>query len=167
MDWETFRLAVLLVFSLIGGMAMEAMLIRYRIRWYLRAGFPLTEEMIPIPSLPEGKGATASVIWEVSEKNYVHFWADPRLGGATTGFHGAVRCLSSSGRVRLLMRWSPPWTPFFAISWLLVLGLNREGAFISATIAVGLAVVLMAVNRHAARRAAAELRWAFVRDRGT
>jgi hypothetical protein len=166
MDWQSVRLALLLVFCLIGGMAVERLLIRYRVRWYLRTGFPLSEELVSIPSLPQGKGRTASVVWEVVDKHYVHFWADPRIGGASTGFHGAIRCVLSRGRVRLITRWSPPWTPFFAISWLFMIGIARAETYLTAPLSVGMAVILMLVNRHAARRAAAELRWAFVRERG-
>jgi hypothetical protein len=164
MDLAVLRSALLLVFALVGGMAMERWLIHYGVRWYLRAGLPLIEQLVPIPSMPKGQGRTASVIWKVVDGQFVHFWADPALGGAATGLHGAVRCVSVRGRVQMLVRWSPSWTPFIVISWLIVVGLAREGSFLSVSMAMVMAVLLMAVNRFAARRAAAELRWAFVRD---
>lgn len=164
MDLAMLRSALLLVFSLIGGMAIEKGLIHYGVRWYIRAGLPLLGQLVPIPSIPKGSGRTTSVIWRVVDEEFVHFWADPALGGASTGLHGAIRCVPVRGRVQLLVRWSPPWTPFFVISWLIVIGLTRDGAVLSVSLAMCMAVILMAAYQFAAHRAAAELRWVLVRD---
>ncbi|MEQ1507767.1 MAG: hypothetical protein ABMB14_36400, partial [Myxococcota bacterium] len=65
--------------------------------------------------------------------------------------------------IELDVRWSPPWTPMLALLWFAVLGIARGEGLLTVSIAVGMALAVWWLYAERAQRAAAELRWAFVR----
>ena len=163
----SMQLALGSALMLIGGMVFERFLLT-RFRWtpYFTAGFPLFPELVPIPKAPEGSGETATVSWEVvgEDGDLVRFWADPDKRTAPSGLRGAIRLYQAgNGHVGLAVRWSPPWTLLIAAGWLVALGIARQEPQITVPIAVVWVLGVMVIYRQAAVRAAAELRWAFVR----
>ena len=152
--------------TLIGGMVVERFLItRYRWTPYFTTGFPLIPELVPIPKAPEGQGKTATVNWEVvGDGQIVRFWADPDQRSAPSGLRGAIHLYrAGAGQVGLSVRWSPPWTLLLAAGWLVMLGVVRHEPQITFPIATVWVLGVLLVYRQAAVRAAAELRWAFVK----
>ena len=164
MEWQSLQQAVMLILALLGGMAFERFLIRFGVRWYFRAGFPMLESLVPIQAFPEGEGRTPSVCWTVVQPKLVHFWADSALPEAMTGFHGVVYCVAGRAGIDLRIAWAPPWTPFLVLSWLFIHGASMGAITLVGPVCVGLCLILLAAYRFAALRAAAELRWSFVRD---
>jgi hypothetical protein len=163
----SMRLALGSALMLIGGMVLERFLLT-RFRWmaYFSAGFPLFPQLVPIPTRPTGRGETATVHWEVVEgrEDRIRFWADPDQRRAPSGLHGAVRLYPlSGGRTGLAVRWSPPWTLLLAAGWLVVLGVIRQEPQITVPIALVWVLGVLMIYRQAALRAAAELRWAFIK----
>jgi hypothetical protein len=152
---------------LIGGMVVERfMLTRFRWTPYFTAGFPLFPELVPIPRAPQGTGETATVRWEVvSDGELIRFWADPDKRTAPSGLHGAIRLYGAgSAHIGLAVRWSPPWTLLIAAGWLVVVGIIRDEPQVTVPIAVVWVIGVMVIYRQGAMRAAAELRWAFVKE---
>jgi hypothetical protein len=68
--------------------------------------------------------------------------------------------------VALEARWAPPWTLVAALLWFGALGALRGMAPATVSVAVLLLVVVGALYRAGAVRAARELRWAFVAGDG-
>ena len=150
---------------LAGGFATERALLSWRWTPWFAAGLPLVPVPVPIPEAPTGSGETASLKWEVVD-GVVRWWADPRRRGAVpTGLRGVVRLRRSTRGVELDVRWSPPWTPLVAMGWLAALGVMRGQTQVTGPIAALLVLAMLLVYHQGALRAAAELRWAFVRDR--
>lgn len=147
------------------GLGVELLLLRLRFRPYLAAGFPLAVELVPVARPPEGEGTTASVAWVVDSDGVVRWWANASSEGLT-GLHGVVRCVRSRGGVGLVVRWSPPWSPLLAAAGLGALGFARGLPQVTVPIALLLVGGLMFVYHQGALRAAAELRWSFVRGGG-
>jgi len=163
----SMHLALGSALMLIFGMVCERFLIT-RFRWtpYFTAGFPLFPELVPISKAPEGTGETATVHWEVvgEDGDLVRFWADPDKRRAPSGLRGAVKLYRArGGSVGLAVRWSPPWTLLLAAGWLVVLGIVRQEPQITVPIAIVWVMGVLLIYRQAALRAAAELRWAFVK----
>ena len=79
------------------------------------------------------------------------------------GLHGSITPIPGpNGRVRLPVRWAPPWTPFLALLWFMALGLTRGHGLLTIPVGATLIVALWFVYRQAAAGAAKELRWSFV-----
>lgn len=141
-------------------------------RWapYFIGGLPLGAEPLPLVVLPEGAGRTASVAWErvpgAGPVVQIRFWAP--VGGKTapSGLHGVVWLTpqTPTGPWRCEVRWAPPFTPALGAFYLAVLGVVRGEPQVTIPIACFMLVGLFLVYFAAARRAAAELRWAFVKD---
>ena len=83
--------------------------------------------------------------------------------GALWGLHGVVVLRARGGRYHFEIRWSPPWTPFGCLFVLLGHGVRVGTGYVVGPVCLGLAVMLVAVYHGAATRAAAELRWSFVK----
>ncbi len=163
----SMRLALGSALMLIGGMVLERFLLT-RFRWtpYFTAGFPLFPVLVPIPTKPQGSGETATVKWEVvgEDGDVVRFWSDPENRSAPSGLRGAVRFYGAAhGQIGLAVRWSPPWTLLLAAAWLVILGIARGEPQITVPIATIWVMGVVLVYRQGAMRAAAELRWAFVK----
>jgi hypothetical protein len=158
-------LGVLVGAVLVGGLGLERALLRWRRDPWFLTGFRLAPPPVPIARPPEGRGETATVAWEVSERDptLVRFWARPGAPGSLGGLHGAVRFVPERDRVRLEVVWAPPWSPVVAALWLGILGAARGEGLLMVPLAVVMIVGLVAIFRGGARRAAAELRWAWVR----
>ncbi|MBT3217547.1 MAG: hypothetical protein HN348_00515 [Proteobacteria bacterium] len=161
MDQGSLTLAVVAAVLFLGGLFVERQLLRWRHNWYFSAGFPVFPELLPIPRAPEGSGETSTVSWEVVD-GLVRFWADPAARKAPSGLHGAIRLILGPKEVRLVVRWSPPWSPLLAAGWLAGLGLVRGEGYFTVPIAAMIVLAVLFVYRQAAVRAARELRWAWV-----
>lgn len=168
MEPGSLGLALAAAFGLAGGLWFETRyLLGRRSDGYFLVGFPLGGRMVPIPHAPEGSGQTASVRWEVSSArgdapNLVRFWADPGARTAPTGLHGVVILARGLSGVELEVRWAPPWTPILAAVWLFALGVTRGEAALTGSIAIAMVVGILVLYGERARRAAVELRWAFL-----
>jgi hypothetical protein len=164
--WEGVNVA-----AVTGGVLLVAYLFervvlpRWRPELWFRIGFPLGSSLAPIPRAPEGSGGTASVRYEV-RGDRVLFWSDPARRAAPAGLHGAIRLERGPRGVELLVTWSPPWSSLLAAAWLAALGLLRGEPQVGGLLGALLFFVIGLGHRVAAVRAAAELRWAFVRDEG-
>jgi hypothetical protein len=139
----------------------ERLMLRFRVGAYFAAGLSLNPPLAPIPSRPEGSGTTSLVDWEVSGDR-VRFWAAPGARRAPMLLHGAVRLRDTEAGVRLDVRWSPPWSPLLALTWLGGLGVARGDGMLMVPVALVLLVVIAVLYRRFAVRAADELRWAWV-----
>jgi hypothetical protein len=149
--------------ALLGGLFLETrLLLRWRLDGYFLVGLPLGQRLVPIPYAPDGSGRTASVRWERSAPNLIRFWSDPADRTALTGLHGAIRLGMGRGGVELELTWAPPWTPVFAALWLAAIGVARGEALLTCSLAVAIAAGVLFAYAQAARRAAVELRWAFL-----
>lgn len=163
MESGSLGLALVVAFVLVTGLGFETRyLLARRSDWYFLAGLPLGSQLVPIPRPPEGGGETATVRWEVSAPNLVRFWADPGRRTAPTGLHGVVILAQGRRGIELDVRWAPPWSPMFAALWFVSLGIVRGEAHFAVPIAVTMVVGMLFVYRERARRAAVELRWAFL-----
>lgn len=165
LDDGSVALATVSALGMIGGLVVERVLLHVQPRWYFAVGIPLGEQLVPIPSPPEGEGETATVRWKVDEP-VVHFWADPRQRRAPSGLHGVIWLSRQRGAVHLDVRWSPPWSPMLAALWLAGLGAWRGEPQLTVPIACMLVVGVLVLYRQAAVRAARELRWSFVNGGG-
>ena len=151
---------------LLGGLLAERWALRARWAPYFRVGFPLSPPPVPIPDMPPETGHTSSVAWERPDAEEALFWADPHQRSAPTGLRGVVFLVPmQAGRLHLDVRWAPPWTPLVAAGWLMGLGFARQ-EWVAVPAGAMLVLVLLAIYRHAALRAAAELRWSWVSGRG-
>ncbi|MBW2255494.1 MAG: hypothetical protein JRI25_12965 [Deltaproteobacteria bacterium] len=140
---------------------VEWFLLWWRPRFYYRFAFPLGLEPLPIPSAPEGSGETATVAWTVVDDE-VLYWAMPGSGRGLPGLHGVVKLVPDRDRLRLVVRWAPPWSFVVLAACVGVGGATMGFAMVGGvSAALVLAAVVMVYNQ-AAIRAAAELRWAFV-----
>jgi hypothetical protein len=156
-------LAVFAALAFLGGLLIERALLSWRPTWYFTAGFPLLPELVPIPSPPNAEsGRTASVHWD-RVGDLVRFWALPGERDAPMGLHGAIRLVRGPRGVHLVVRWSPPWSPMLASAWLAGLGFVRHEYFAIPIAAMLVLAVLFAYRTYAVR-AAAELRWSWVRE---
>jgi hypothetical protein len=155
-------LALWAVAALVGGLLAERALLHFRPEWYFTAAFPLEPELLPLPRVPEAEaGKTASVHWE-RRTDLVLYWSEPGTG-APMGLHGAVRLVPTPRGVRMIAYWSPPWSPLLAATWLGGLGAARQEVIVL-PIACLMILGTLFVYRMFAVRAAAELRWAWVRE---
>jgi hypothetical protein len=161
-------LALFAAFGLVGGLWFETRwLLARRFDGYCLLGLPLGARLVPIPHVPEDEGRTATVRWELGPARadaprIVRFWADPRARTALTGLHGAMILHRGPRGIELEVRWAPPWTLILAATWLVTLGIARGEAGLTVPIAVAMIAGVVVVYGERARRAAAELRWAFV-----
>ena len=161
------NLALVVAASLVGGLFLErSLLTRWRHNAYFTLGFPLIPALVPIPDPPTGAGATASVQWEVVDKELVRFWSKPGDRSSPMGLHGAIHLTRAGRGVQLDVRWSPPLTPLAAATWLAALGSARGEAALMLPLAAAMIIGMILLYRSAAIRAAAELRWAWVRGEG-
>jgi hypothetical protein len=157
-------MALAVALALLGGLWLETRVLLARRRdGYFLVGIPLWQALVPVPRAPEGSGQTASVRWEVSDEapNLVRWWADPKDRKAPTGLHGVVILAQGRRGIELEVRWAPPWTVLLAALWLAALGIARGEPF---TVPIAAVMVLgtFVLYGERARRAAAELRWAFL-----
>ena len=168
MEPGSLGLALFAAFGLIGGLWIETRyLLANRFDGYFLLGLPLGAQMVPIPRAPEGSGKTASVRWEVSPARpdaprLVRFWGEPRARASPIGLHGAVILHRGPRGIELEVRWAPPWTLVLATIWLVALGIARGEAGLTVPVALVMIVGIVVVYGDRARRAAMELRWAFV-----
>ncbi|MFT7519859.1 MAG: hypothetical protein ACI9MC_002003 [Kiritimatiellia bacterium] len=146
----------------IGGLVLERILLQIQWKPYFLFGLPLWMELVSVPNMPEGEGETASVNW-VAEPGLVRFWSQPGRRGSPMGLHGVVQADGPAGDVRLNVRWAPPWTPLLAMVWFAGLGVARGQGHLTLPVAALLCAGILVGYRLVAVRAAAELRWAFVR----
>lgn len=154
--------AIVAIFA-IGGLLAERALIAWRVGWYFRLGLPLGEALVPIPTVPRGAGRTASVRFDVDDAaGEVRFWAQPGDRTSPMALHGVIVMTLGPRGVALQARWAPPWTLVAALLWFGALGATRGMAAATVSVAVLLLVLVGALYRGAAVRAARELRWAFV-----
>lgn len=150
--------------AFLGGLLVERLLLQFRVGAWFTAGFPLFPELVPIPRLPETEaGRTLSVHWE-RHGDVLWFWSQPGERNAPMGLHGAIRLVRGSRGVHLIVRWSPPWSPMLAAAWLAGLGATRGEAAFTVPIATVMILGILFLYRTYAVKAAAELRWALVRD---
>lgn len=165
MDPSSLGLALAAGLVFLGGMVLETrVLLRLRPDWYFLPGLPIGARLVPIARPPEGSGRTPSVRWEVAKPHLVRFWADPSERVTPSGLHGVVVLAQGRSGVELDVRWSPPWTPLVAALWLAVLGTARGEGHVTVPIAVAIVLAIGVLYAERARRIAAELRWAFVRE---
>ena len=163
MEPGSLGLAILVASLLLGGLWVETrVLLRRRADWYFLPGFPIGGRLVPIPKPPEGSGRTATVVWEVSAPNLVRFWVDPADRTSPTGLHGVVILAQGRRGIELEVRWAPPWSPILAALWLASLGVARGEGALTVPIAAVMTVGMIVLYGERARRAAAELRWAFL-----
>ncbi len=141
------------------GLLLEAGLIRVGWMPYFSAGFPLSPEPVAIRTVPTEPGRTGSVCWDVPEPGTIRWWSNPDARESLTGLHGVVRCLPQRGKVRLVIRWSPPWSPLLGSAGLLILGVYRELSHVTAPVSVLMTLGLMVLYHQGALRAAGELRY--------
>lgn len=165
----SLSLAGLVAIVLLGGLLFETrVLTRWRKDWYFGAGVPLGLRLVPILRAPEGKGKTATVAWEVGDQPHlVRFWADPANRTAPMGLHGVVLLAQGRRGIEMEVRWAPPWSPILAACWLAALGLARGEGTVTVPLGAMILVGVVIVYGERARRAAAELRWAFVQGEET
>ncbi len=156
---------LLLGLAPVAGLALELSLIRARWTPYLRVGVPLHLELVPVARPPEGEGQTSSVCWRAGDDGLVRWWANAR-GDGLVGLHGVVRCFRARRGVGLAVRWAPPWSPLVCAAALALYGTARGFPQVALPIAAAMIFGLLFTYRHAAVRAAAELRWSFIRDGG-
>lgn len=151
-----------LLAALLGVVGGEWLALTARWMPYVRRGFPLGAEPLPLTDLPEGEGETATVLWWV-DGPCATFRAN---GAGLWGLHGVVDFLPHRGRIHLEVTWAPPWTLLALVlaAGLLgtALGLGPAPAVICSLVVLGLGVLY----RQAALRAAAELRWTWSQDEG-
>jgi hypothetical protein len=156
-------LLVVVAVLAVAGLVVERLLLARGWHPYFAFGFPLGEELVPVPLAPEGEGRTASVRWAVDEdRGVVRFWAGPGDRTAPMGLHGEVALVRGPRGIHLPVRWAPSWTPLLALVWFAGLGLAQGSGHVTVPVGLGLAGLLLVLYRQAAVRAARELRWAFV-----
>ncbi len=164
MDWTGPNVAAVTGGALLLSFVVErAVMPRLRPSWWFRMGFPLGSQLRAIPRPPEGSGRTASVFWEVRDDRVV-FWADPANRAAPTGLHGSVGLVRGPNGWEIPVTFSPPWTGIVASAWMALLGILRGEPQIGGLLGALLVLVIVFAYRTAAVRAAAELRWSFVRQ---
>ena len=164
LDPESVRLLALITLGGVGGLIIEWLMLRGGFGPYFRVGVALNVSPLPLDVMPEGGGQTSSVSWQVFEQGLVRFWAEQRLAGSVWGLHGLVHLRRHAGRYHVDIRWFPPWTPFLCLVALIVRGGFTGTIHVLGPVCFGFALMLVAVYHRAAVRAAAELRWAFVRS---
>ncbi|MBA2322126.1 MAG: hypothetical protein H0V89_13350 [Deltaproteobacteria bacterium] len=92
------------------------------------------------------------------------WWTDPEGRGFPRGLHGIVWFGATGRTVALAVRWSPPWTPLLAMVWLAVVGALDGQGWLTGPLAAVLAVALFTGYQRQAARAAAVLRYGWVRE---
>jgi hypothetical protein len=168
MEQGSLSLALFAAALLLGGLLLETrVLMRWRKDWYFAAGLPLGAQLVPIQKAPVGSGRTATVHWEVSQPHLVRFWSEPGQRQAPMGLHGIVLLAQGRRGIEMEVRWAPPWSAVLAACWLAGLGIVRGEGMLTVPIATLILVGLVIVYGERARRAAAELRWAFVQGEGS
>jgi hypothetical protein len=131
---------------------------------YFALGFPVGADPVSVPQAPSGAGRTASVRYRTSASgDRVLFWSHPGDRGGPYGLHGTVHLHPGRRGVKLRVVWAPPWTPLLALTWFAALGATTGAGVLTVGVAATLLVVLIHQYLLAARAAALELRWAFVR----
>lgn len=148
---------------------LEALALRGRWRVYGAAVMPLGVELLAVTRPPPRAGRFGGVAWDtVSGADgaaVVWFWADRRSGAVPRGLHGVVHLRADpAGRVRLDVRWAPPWTPVVALAALSVVGVRVGDGLAAVALAAALLGVLLWAYSLTARRAAALLRQGFVTE---
>lgn len=163
MDDGSIQLAMVAALLFLGGLVVERLVLTWqRPAAYFAVGLSLLDEPVPIPAAPEGEGQTATVAWRAGADR-VLFWAPVGARQAPMGLHGRVDLEPTTRGVHLRVRWAPPWSPLLAAMWLVGLGVARGEAYLTAPIGTIIVVGVLLLYRQVARRAAAELRWAWVR----
>ena len=147
---------------LLAVLALEWALVRARVPLYYRLGLPLALEPIPIDEPPPEEGETPTVSWRL-EGEVVQFGA---TDGGLPGLHGVVGLLRERGRIRLLVRWAPPWSLFAVALGLGGLGAIAGHGVASVPLSVALIVAVLLLYQQAAVRAAAELRFHWSQEEG-
>jgi len=144
--------------AVIGTAIVEWLLVAWRVGTYFRAAFRLPLEPLPVEHPPDGEGQTRTVGWEARGEHAV-YWS---VGGLP-GLHGAVGFVPDRGKLRLDVRWAPPWTGVAGCGALGFVGPSIAPVAVSVTVSVLLLVGLLVLYQQAAVRAAAELRWSWAR----
>lgn len=165
--WEGSTVATVAVGLFVVVFLLERLALVRGWRLYYRLGLPLFPRPQPLVALPEGRGETATVWWAISSDPPTAWFHAAHGGGeAPWGLHGLVDLVADhQGRVQLMPRWSPPWTPIVAMMWFAGLGLSRGEGLLTVPLATLLVAAMLALYRQAALRAVAELRWAWVQER--
>ena len=155
------NLALLVAVALVGGFALEHLLLRRGAAGYFTLGFPLPSRLVPIrrPIRPGASGRSGPFRWSQPAPGRIHFWADPDDRGAPTLLHGLILLTAARGETHLDVRWAPPWTPLLGCGWLVALGAARGELGLTAPIAAALSAVVAILYLRAAQQAAARIRF--------
>lgn len=159
----SLRLALGSAIAFVAAMLAERLMVQNGNHFYYSLALPMTAVAVPIERPPPPKGRTRGARWEELAPGVLRWWADPDRRELPSGLHGIVVLAQSRRGIELTFRWAPPFSPLLAASWLIFLGALRQELELTVPIALALTLGVLFLHHQSAVRAAAELRWAFVR----